>query len=146
MVMENGGDCVSGKMYYISMVRSLLEVNVEIWNGRSLLKMFLNWRKSKFVALNWFWKINTKHIMKLWHSLNLIDWVHDANPFVSHSLKKPWDTTLNFTPFRNYTQHASGKNVQLSYPNIRKDIMSLVARSTCVDYIIITYNLFFRNL
>ena len=67
--------------------------------------------------------------MKLRHSLNLIDWVHDANPFVSHSLKKPWDTTLNFTPFRNYTQHASGKNVQLLYPNIRKDIMSLGAVS-----------------
>ena len=45
MVMENGGDHVSGKMYYISMVRSLLEVNVEIWNGRLTAKNVLDLEK-----------------------------------------------------------------------------------------------------
>ena len=41
MVMENGGDFFNGKMYYISMVRSLLEVNVELWNGRLTAKNIL---------------------------------------------------------------------------------------------------------
>ena len=41
MVMENGGDCFNGKMYYVSMVRSLLEVNVELWNGRLTAKNIL---------------------------------------------------------------------------------------------------------
>ena len=45
MVMENGGDSVSGKMYYISMVWSLLEVNVEIWNGRLTAKNVLDLEK-----------------------------------------------------------------------------------------------------
>ena len=45
MVMENGSDHVSGKMYYISMVRSLLEVNVEIWNGRLTAKNVLDLEK-----------------------------------------------------------------------------------------------------
>ena len=44
-VMDNGGDIVSGKMYYISMVRSLLEVNVEIWNGRLTAKNVLDLEK-----------------------------------------------------------------------------------------------------
>ena len=41
MVMENGSDFFNGKMYYISMVRSLLEVNVELWNGRLTAKNIL---------------------------------------------------------------------------------------------------------
>ena len=44
-VMDNGGDMVSGKMYYISMVRSLLEINVEIWNGRLTAKNVLDLEK-----------------------------------------------------------------------------------------------------
>ena len=43
--MANGGDIVSGKMYYIAMVRSLLEVNVEIWNGRLTAKNVLDLEK-----------------------------------------------------------------------------------------------------
>ena len=71
MVMENGGDCVSGKMYYISMVRSLLEVNVEIWNGRLTAKNVGELEKIQIRCFKLILK--NKHIMKLWHSLNLID-------------------------------------------------------------------------
>ena len=86
------------------MVRSLLEVNVEIWNGRLTAKNVLDLEKYRYVALNLSWKTNTAHTMKPWHFLNLRDWVHDAILYVYHLSEKQWNITLTYISYKSHIQ------------------------------------------
>ena len=141
-VMANGGDIVSGKMYYISMVRSLLEINVEIWNGRLTAKNVLDLENIQIRCF----KIILKNKYRSYHTaLELFELERLSTRRESLCLsfiRKAVRFHPELYPLQPLHPTRLGEKDQSLFQSTRNNTMCSVVRYICADFIIIIYNLY----